>query len=246
MVQIENKVVPPDKDVNNPHNNIKIILRFKFRKVGRLQYISHLDLVRTMNKIVVRSGLPLYYTEGFNPKPKMVFAAPLSIGTESYAEYMDLRLKDRVDPALAMKLLNRNMTDEMQAVECYYPDSKFTDMKWLSYSIKIHTVGASAELASECERTLTAERLEILKSTKSGEKLVDIRPLVRSASVVFDSGALNISCILSADQSSFLNPEYIVSALKEKCGILNDPDLTAEHYTVTRLSAFTEDMSPFR
>ena len=75
-------------------SNSPITVRIKFLKEGGLQYISHLDLVRTMHKIIVRSKLPLWYTEGFNPKPKMVFAAPLSIGTESKTEYMDLRLTE--------------------------------------------------------------------------------------------------------------------------------------------------------
>ena len=96
-------------------DNTPINLRIKFKKVGNLQYISHLDLVRTMNKIIVRSRLPLWYTEGFNPKPKMVFAAPLSTGVESMSEYMDLRLTERIDPELAKDALNRNMTEEMQA-----------------------------------------------------------------------------------------------------------------------------------
>ena len=64
-------------------NTPYVTLRFKFKKLGKLQYISHLDLVRTMNKIIVRAKLPLWYSEGFNPKPKMIFAAPLSICTES-------------------------------------------------------------------------------------------------------------------------------------------------------------------
>ena len=57
-------------------NNEKLFIRLKFKKTGRLQYISHLDLVRTMHKVIIRAGLPLWYTEGFNPKPKMIFAAP--------------------------------------------------------------------------------------------------------------------------------------------------------------------------
>lgn len=245
MVQAEGRIIPPDKDVNNPHNNVKIILRFKFRKVGRLQYISHLDLVRTMNKIIVRSGLPLYFSEGFNPKPKMSFAAPLSIGTESYAEYMNLRLKDRVDPKAAMDALNANMTDEMQIVEAYYPTTEFTDMKWLSYEMEIFTSGASAALAERCNGILNGETLVVLKSTKSGEKMVDIRPLVRSASVVFTDGALKINCTLSADSQSFLNPEYVVDALRDKAGVLSNPDLTSEYYGIKRLAAFFDDMTPF-
>ena len=83
-------------------NPTKLFLRFKFRKGGSLQYVSHLDLVRTMHKVIVRAKLPLWYTEGFNPKPKMIFAAPLSIGTESLCEFMDIRMNEQIDPAEAM------------------------------------------------------------------------------------------------------------------------------------------------
>ena len=79
-------------------NDTKRIIRFRMKKMGSLQYISHLDLVRTMHKVIVRAKLPLWYTEGFNPKPKMVFAAPLSIGTESECEFMDIRLNDYIAP----------------------------------------------------------------------------------------------------------------------------------------------------
>ena len=115
------------------NNNTPIVLRVKFKKVGNLQYISHLDLVRTMHKIIVRAKLPLWYTEGFNPKPKMVFAAPLSIGTESVCEYMDLRLTERMDESEVLSRLNKNMTEEMQVLEAYYPTSKLTDLKWPQY-----------------------------------------------------------------------------------------------------------------
>ena len=74
-----------------------ITLRFKFYKKGALQYISHLDLVRTMHKIIVRAGFPLWYTEGFNPKPKLIFGAPLSIGCESNCEFLDVRLMKKID-----------------------------------------------------------------------------------------------------------------------------------------------------
>ena len=123
-------------------NNTPINLRIKFHKLGSLQYISHLDLVRTMYKIVVRSGLPLWYTEGFIPKPKMVFAAPLSIGTESLCEFLDVRLSERVDESVAKELMNKNMTDEMQVLEAYYTERPFTELKWLSYTVSIKTVGA--------------------------------------------------------------------------------------------------------
>ena len=227
-------------------NNEKITIRFKFKKIGNLQYISHLDLVRTMNKIIVRSGLPLWYTEGFNPKPKMIFAAPLSIGSESVAEFLDIRLTERIDPAVAMARLNANMTEEMQVTEAYYPETKFTEMKWLSYTMILNTIGASDALENACNEVLSADKIEVLKNTKSGEQIVDIKPLIHSASAKNDDGAIRIECILSADPSSFLNPEYLIKALREGAGILSSPDLTSESYSIMRNKAFCADLSEFR
>ena len=227
-------------------NNEKITMRFKFKKVGSLQYISHLDLVRTMHKVIVRSDLPLWYTEGFNPKPKMAFAAPLSIGTESMCEFLDLRLNERIDPALAMERINANMTHEMQISEAYYPTTKFTDLKWFSYTVLIKTAGASEKLAEECERALSAEKIEILKNTKSGEATVDIRPLIKSVSVAFDGELLRMNACLSADPSAFLNPEHVITVLRRECSILSDENLLNEYYTIMRNSAYDADMNEFR
>ena len=227
------------------NNNTPIVLRIKFKKVGNLQYVSHLDLVRTMHKIIVRSKLPLWYTEGFNPKPKMVFAAPLSIGTESLVEFMDLRLVERIDPAAAVSALNANMTDELVVLDAYYPESKLTDLKWLSYVMTINTVGASAELAEACNKAFLADTMPVAKKQKPDDTM-DIKPLIRYASAVYDAGSIRIDCTLSADASSFLNPEYLVKYLRSACGILSSGDLMAESYSILRHSAYTADMSEYR
>lgn len=224
-----------------------VTLRVKFKKVGSLQYISHLDLVRTMSKIITRAKLPLWYTEGFNPKPKMIFAAPLSIGTESVCEFMDLRLIDDISPDEAMARLNANMTDEMQVIEAYYTESKLTDLKWLAYSIDIRTDGASAELAESCERALLEEKVFVTKKAKPREEAptVDIRPLIKEVSAECREDSIHIDAVLSADASSFLNPEYVVKVLKTECGILSNPDLTKEYYSIMRTAAYKLDMSEF-
>ncbi len=226
-------------------DNTPINLRVKFKKVGNLQYISHLDLVRTMNKIIVRAGLPLWYTEGFNPKPKMVFAAPLSTGTESVCEYMDLRLTERMDPERAKALLNENMTDEMQVISAYYPTSKLTDLKWLSYTVEIVGGGVSEAVALACDAALSEESIIVSKKTKSGEATVDIRPMIKSASAAFSDGKIRISCLLSADSQNFLNPEYIVKYLRERVGVLSNENLLYESYTVMREAAYNCEMEAF-
>ncbi len=229
-------------------NKPYVTLRVKFKKVGSLQYISHLDLVRTMHKIIVRAGLPLWYTEGFNPKPKMIFAAPLSIGTESVCEFMDIRLIDDLDPEVVKERLNANMTDEMQVIDAYYAQTKLTDLKWLSYFIEIKTDNASDALAPLCEAHLLAESVIVEKKTKPGEPTVttDIRPLIKSAHCRYSDGIIYIDAILSADASAFLNPEYVIKALRSGVGVLTNPNLTAEYYSIMRREAFTGNMTEFK
>ncbi len=226
-------------------NNTPINLRFKFYKVGNLKYISHLDLVRTMSKVIVRAGLPLWYSEGFNPKPKMVFAAPLSTGTQSRCEFMEIRLKERINPEEAMKRLNENMTDEMQVLAAYYPENKLTDLKWLSYSISIKTAGADKALADKCNQILESDSITVEKKSKSGLKEADIKPLIKSASAVLDGEFIKINCILSADSAQFLNPEYIVKALRKYAGILSDECIINEYYEIMREVAYSENMEIF-
>ena len=191
------------------NNQTKLFLRFKFRKGGNLQYVSHLDLVRTMHKVIVRAKLPLWYTEGFNPKPKMIFAAPLSIGTESVCEYMDLRMNEYIDPAEAMARINANMTHEMQITEAYYPESKFTDLKWMSYRITIRPAVFSDELVDCINTALNSDVIEVQK--KNSEDRTNIRPLIKSAVAIGEGESVVINATLSADPSAFLNPEYMRS-----------------------------------
>jgi len=218
-----------------------------FKKTGDLQYISHLDLVRTMHKIIVRARLPLKYTEGFNPKPKMVFAAPLSIGTESLCEFVDIRLSEYMDTELAKRVLNDNMAENIRVIDAYYPESKLTNLAWLAYTVKIKTNNADSALAAECERFLLSDSVEVEKKSKKGDMVnVNIRPLIRSASATFDGEYLILNCTLSASPSAFLNPELVVKALKGRYSILSDKNLLSEWYSILRTEAYKEDMSLFR
>ena len=123
---------------------------------------------------------------------------------------------------------------------------KMTALRWLSYEIGINTSGASNELAAKCCDVLASDTLPILKKTKSGEAVVDIKPLVKSADVTFDGEKIQIKCVLSADASAFLNPEYVVKVLREKCGIFSSGNLISENYTILRTNAYREDMSEFK
>ena len=228
-------------------NNLPYVtLRIRFKKLGRLQYISHLDLVRTMSKILVRAKLPMWYTEGFNPKPKMIFAAPLSIGAESMCEFLDVRLVKKLPPKEVIEILNKNMTSEMQVLEAYYPTEKFTELKWLKYVMKVKSNMDSTLLAEKCNEIFAKEEIFVLKKTKSGEQTVDIKPLIHSATARAEGELAVLDLTLSADQSKFLNPEYVADVLRDNLGILTDETIATEYYTILRVSAHKDDMSEFR
>jgi hypothetical protein len=139
------------------------------------------------------------------------------------------------------------MADELQVVSAYYPETKLTDLKWLSYTMRITTTGQSAELAEACDALLHSDDVVIEKKSKSGTPVsLNIRPLIKSASAVYDGEAICVSCVLSADPSAFLNPEHVIKALKSRLGILSSEDLTSEYYSIMREEAYREDMSVFR
>ena len=231
---------------NNPSYSV---IRIKFKKTGDLQYISHLDLVRTMHKIIVRANLPLWYTEGFNPKPKMVFAAPLSIGAESLCEFMDLRVTEQISPDEVKDRLNANMTHEMQVIEAYEPTSKFQDIAWARYQMKLSFAGADESTAAQLQDLFTTSPLTMLKKSKSGEREIDLIPMIKKIKVTCNPDRpeqLHISAILAASGSEYLNPEMLISAAKRECGILGG-DPANEEYTILRTHVYHADgVSEFR
>jgi radical SAM-linked protein len=217
--------------------------RIKFKKIGDLQYISHLDLVRTMQKALKRAGLSMWYTEGFNPKPKMVFGPPLSIGVESECEFLDIRLLRPIDANAIMKKLERALPPELAAIEIYEPKSSLTDIEWLSYTVTVISSkdGVPGKLSSFFER----EEINVVKKGKRGETVVNIRPLIKNVTVTELDGGAKVECILASSSMSFLNPEHLIRAIKDNTDIFSG-NLLTERYTVIRRSAYLADMTEFR
>jgi len=218
-------------------------VRIKFRKVGDLQYISHLDLQRTIARVLVRAKIPMWYTKGFNPHAKVIFGLPLSVGTESECEFIDLRVERDIPPAAVKNQLNRELTAEMQILEAYEPTSKFQDIAWAKYEIHLHAPTLNADVAEQLQALYTTAPLLMTKKTKSGDKEIDIVPLIHSIKTVFNperKGEIRISAILAAGSSEHLNPELLIKAAKEHLGILSD-DPTNERYTILRTHVYQED-----
>ena len=157
-------------------NAVNIKVRIKFSKTGSLKFISHLDLQRTMQSSFLRSKLPIYYSEGFNPHPKVVFSPPLSVGVSSLTEFVDVKMLENVSFTEIMEKLNASFPKGLRAHECYTPETKFNDVKWGLYEIKYELVGEiPADICEKAKAALTAEEINVEKfSKKTGAKTVNI------------------------------------------------------------------------
>ncbi|MBQ8340978.1 MAG: DUF2344 domain-containing protein [Clostridia bacterium] len=215
-------------------------MRIKFQKVGNLQYISHLDLQRTFNRVLVRAGLPLWYTKGFNPHIKMVFGMPLPVGSESECELLDVRIEREMSADEMLQRLNAELTDELKALEVYPAEGKFSDIAFAEYDYTIVTTGADAAMADEINRVLSTRPLTVIRRTKSGEKEVDILDFIHRCEAKFADGAIHLNAVLSAGEGNYLNPELLITALKSAVGILSG-NITEERYRILRRRVLQAD-----
>lgn len=195
-------------------------VRIKFSKTGSLQFISHLDLNRTMKTVMIRAGIPIKYSEGFNPHPKMVFALPLSVGNESVTEYLDFKItKPMTEEELTCRL-NNAFPPEMRVISAYEGQSKFTDIAYAEYILENDTDFSVSPLENE--------HIVIMKRTKSGEKETDIKPLIKS----YSKEGNKLTCVLSASPESYLNPDYIAKVLDiPDCTVLRNRVLLSDGKT---------------
>lgn len=197
-------------------------VRIKFSKMNALKFISHLDLCRTMKAALLRAEIPVWYTEGFNPHPKMVFSLPLSIGTESECEYMDIKIIEPMPHNEIVSRLDNVLTDDIKIICAYTPQSKFSEIAWSKYEITPD---------NECDISmLNNDSIVITKRTKKGEVTLDVRD--RIYSVTEKDGVIEM--ILRADSENFLNPDALMKYIGQ------------EDYRIVRKDVYTKDMEIFR
>ena len=198
-------------------------VRVFFKKKGKLKYISHLDLMRAVTRGLLRSELPIVYTEGFNPHPKLVFALPLSIYQESEYEIFDIAVSDGVDYETVYEKLKGVFPVGFDIFKVSAPVEKLKNLGLAKYRIELETDMTDDELKEKLSGSLP-----VLKKTKSKTEVVDIKPMIKDWKIV-ESGVIEAT-VVSMPQT-ILNPSYIVSALGER----------VQDSRITRLCLYTND-----
>lgn len=216
-------------------------LRMRFSKTGRAIYISHLDLMATMQRAFSRAGSRLQYSEGFNPRPQISIALPLSVGTASLCELMDFRLLEEVNITSLAARLNATMPEGITVQEIYEPTRKNAELKWLAVEGLFEYDDRPVDIMQEQLTDFFARpSIVIEKKTKRGFGEVDIRPAIREIAFAAGEDGVHVSAVLSA-QSPTLNPDLLPAALRALA-----PEIAPDFAKFTRIETYDAEMKLFR
>ncbi len=185
-------------------------IRVTFTKLGKLKYISHLDLQRAIHRMLVRSGLPISFSEGFNPHPRLNIALPLSIYQEGERELFDFRLTEDVPEAEITEKLRKASFPEMEIIKAEIAVGKL-HTKRAVWRLELETELSSQEIEKAFDGAMV-----VTKRGKSGEKQVDISPMTKFISVTVENNLAVLRVELNAAGNDYLNPSYVAAFFGDK------------------------------
>lgn len=218
--------------------------RMKFAKEGRAKYISHLDLMHTMQRAMARCEMPLWFTEGFNQHAYISVALPLSTGSSGECEFLDFNLLTEAVPEGAAESLNAVFPEGLRAIEIYPladGGKKVAEIAFSKYRVTYAFEGGVPRGFAEDVRALFArEEIEIVKRSKRGEKTVNLRDFLRELRVETEENAVKVYAITAAGNSN-LSPEYLTKTIEQY--LPQYAPLAAAYH---RLAVYTEDLQEFR
>lgn len=216
-------------------------LRLRFGKTGRAVYISHLDLMHTMQRAFSRAGYELKYSEGFNPHPQISIALPLSVGAESVCEIMDFGLQQEADPKEIPARLTAVMPEGIEVSECYEQTRKVAELKYLEIEgVFEYDERDAVEMAKKLREFYAADEIVITKKTKRGMGESDIKSAIRSIEFLPMDGQVRIKAVISAQEPT-LNPELLADALRQKA-----PEIAPDFAKFRRIETFDAQMKVYR
>lgn len=217
--------------------------RLLFEKTGNAVWISHLDLMRLFQRSFKRAGLPLTHTQGFNPRPSVSIALPLSVGVESVCELLDFELDGtEVTCDEICQRLNACLTDGVRVLAVYDQGKKIGGIALLHCQVILEYDKGVPDGAVEALTGLFSQKsLLVSKKTKSGLQEQDIIPMIRKLNIT-QSGANHVmldACICC--QNPTLNPMQLTAAIARYL-----PEFVPDFSRCKRLEIYDSDEIVFR
>lgn len=217
-------------------------LRLLFVKENQASYISHLDLMRTFQRVFPRGGLELKHSQGFHPHPLISIVLPLPVGQSSECELLDFEVEQDTDGTGIAEMLNGGLPAGLRVRECYRAERPARELAFLRARLELDYDAGVPDGAADKLRELFA-RGEVLaeKRTKHKELAeINIAPLLREIAWTEGENLLSAE-IVAAAQNPGLNPALLGSAAASYF-----PELTPDFARVRRLELYDAEMRVFR
>jgi len=188
--------------------------RITFTKQGALRYTGHLDLHRLWERAMRRADLPLSYSQGFHPQPKISIAAALPLGFSSLGEVLDVRFNADIPTEEIVTRLKDNLPPDIQVTKVESVDEREpalqTQVLSATYDVHLTEPVDGSELTRKVEGLLASESLP----RERRSKFYDLRPLIETLDVITESdGKVWIQMKLAARDGATGRPEEVLNAL---------------------------------
>ncbi len=219
------------------------MLRLLFEKKGNAVWISHLDLMRLFQRAFKRAGMPLTHTQGFNPRPSVSIALPLSVGVESNCELLDFELDGIQLPCDEIRSrLNATLIDGINVLKVYPCEKKIREIAFLQCALTLkYDTGVSESAVSKIQELFQKEELLVSKKSKNGITEQNIIPMIQSIAVhQTDNRTINLDANICCQNPS-LNPSQLAAAIE-----LYLPELKPDFVQCCRLEIYDQQNNIFR
>ena len=193
-------------------------LRIRFSRGQAVKFISHLDIMRLWQRALSRAGMPLAYSEGFKPHPRISLAAPLAVGVTSETELMDIMLSKPVSPHFFTAALSKQLPPGIEILQVFSiaptMPSLQSQVRHAEYKVELETEKGQKEVESALASLLSLEHLPWQHQRDTGLKSYDLRALIDDLWLIdWRSGHCTIGMRLRCDNSGSGRPEQVTAAL---------------------------------
>ena len=218
--------------------------RILFKKTGNAVWMSHLDLMRLFQRAFKRAGLQLTHTQGFNPRPSVSIALPLSVGTQSYCELLDFELNTQtpVENSEIGVRLNKALVDGVEVLRVYNEGRKLRELMFMGCRISLDYDSGVADGTPETLKQLfSTDSLIVEKKSKNGTQEQDIIPMIQTLNVYkVDDQKVIIEAVVRC-QNPALNPAQLIKAIERY-----QPDFIPNSFQISRIDLYDEQEKIFR
>ena len=217
-------------------------LRLLFKKEDQASYISHLDLMRTFQRVFPRAGLELKHSQGFHPHPLISIVLPLPVGQASECELLDFEVEQDIDGSGVAELLNGGLPAGLFVRECYLLERLARELSFLRARIEFdYDKGVPYNALERLERLFEQEEVLVEKRTKHKELAqINLIPLIRSLKWTAGETLMTAEAVVAA-QNPGLNPSLLGNAAAAYC-----PELAPDFVRVRRLELYDTELQVFR